>query len=85
MGLPRQGLFAEDLAATLLKDLVLLRDSQEASLAATSAVDLARDTNSELRLVTVAEKYPSYEVYRPLSSHSHHLARKIFWMSRSRR
>ncbi len=51
--------------------------SQEASLAAMSAVELARDTNSELHVVTVAEKYPSYEVYRPLSSHSHHLARNL--------
>jgi nucleotide-binding universal stress UspA family protein len=36
--------------------------SQEAQLAATTAADLAQETNSELHLITVGPDYPLYEL-----------------------
>jgi nucleotide-binding universal stress UspA family protein len=40
--------------------------SREATLARTTAIDLAESTNSELHVVTVAQGYPSYDVLNPL-------------------
>jgi len=59
------------------KILLATDGSQEAALAATTAVGLARGTNSELHVVTVAEKYPPYEAYRPLAARSRQLARNL--------
>jgi len=39
--------------------------SRDAELALTTAVDLAKSTNSELHVVTVAPGYPSYDVRNP--------------------
>lgn len=59
------------------KILLATDGSEDAQLAACSAVGLAKVTNSELYVVTVGEEYPSYDAYRPLAKRSRQLARNL--------
>src|SRR5829696_8325966 len=47
------------------KILLATDGSKEAEMAATSAINLANNTSSELHILTVASGYPSYDVRVP--------------------
>ena len=51
--------------------------SRDAELTAI-ALGLAKATSSELDVVTNAEEYPHYDVYRPLAEGSRQLAQEVF-------
>jgi nucleotide-binding universal stress UspA family protein len=66
---------------TLFPTRILLATdgSEDAGLAATSSVALAKATGSELHVTTVGEGYPPHDAYRPLAERSRQLARKILY------
>ena len=51
--------------------------SQNAELAATTAVGFAKNTGSELNVVTIAEEYPHHEAYWPLAERSRQRAQEV--------
>jgi nucleotide-binding universal stress UspA family protein len=59
------------------KMLVATDGSRDAGVAATTAVGLAKATDSELHMVTVAEEYPHYEAYCSLAERSRQVAQGV--------